>query len=85
MSCSIPPFDPPANRDQENIQAHLRRKLAPRRFSAMSGKVAALVNYILDEAYVEPRVWELFVTGDGFLLGPFRGADRGGHLLGRLH
>ncbi len=65
MSCNIPRFDPSANLDHEDVGARLRCKLHPRRFTAMSAQMAALVGYILDEPYVELRIWELFVTSDG--------------------
>ncbi len=51
------------------IEARLRRKLHPDRFTAMSGRMAALVGYVLDTVFVEPRIWELYLTTDGFLLG----------------
>ncbi len=57
------------SRSQGQLTARLCRKLHPARFTAMSRKMAALVGYVLDTAYVEPRIWELFVTSDGFLLG----------------
>ncbi len=50
------------------IDDRLRQKLHPRRFSGMSGKMAGLIGYVLDVAYVEPSITELFVTSDRFLL-----------------
>jgi hypothetical protein len=43
-------------------------KLHPDRFSAMSGKMAAIVAYILGESWTEPEIDALSVTSDGFVL-----------------
>lgn len=44
------------------------RQLHPDRFSAMSGKMAAIVGYIVGEAWTEPEIAALSVTSDGFVL-----------------
>lgn len=46
----------------------LKVKLNPRRFSAMSPKMAAIVGYIIGESWVSPAITGLMVTSDGFLL-----------------
>lgn len=46
----------------------LASKLHPDRFSAMSGKMAAIVAYILGESWTEPEIAALSVTSDGFVL-----------------
>jgi hypothetical protein len=46
----------------------LASKLHPDRFSAMSGKVAAIVGYILGESWTEPQIGALSVTSDCFVL-----------------
>jgi hypothetical protein len=46
----------------------LAGKLHPDRFSAMSGKMAAIVGYILGESWTEPEIAALSVTSDGFVL-----------------
>jgi hypothetical protein len=46
----------------------LSTKLHPDRFSAMSGKMAAIVAYILGESWTEPDIAALSVTSDGFVL-----------------
>ena len=46
----------------------LTDKLHPNRFSAMSGKMAAIVGYILGESWTEPEIDALSVTSDGFVL-----------------
>jgi hypothetical protein len=46
----------------------LASKLHPDRFSAMSGRMAAIVAYILGESWTEPEIAALSVTSDGFVL-----------------
>ena len=46
----------------------LAEKLRPERFTAMSGKMAAIVAYILGTRWTEPAISELVVTSDGFVL-----------------
>lgn len=46
----------------------LADKLNPARFTAMSGKMAAIVGFILGETWTSPRIWSLSITSDGFLL-----------------
>jgi hypothetical protein len=43
-------------------------KLNPERFSGMSGKMAAIVGYILGERMTEPAIVEMVITSDGFVL-----------------
>jgi hypothetical protein len=43
----------------------LTEKLNPDRFSEMSGKMAAIVAYILAESWTEPEITALSVTSDG--------------------
>lgn len=43
-------------------------KLRPDRFTATSGKMAAIVGYILNERFSDPAISELVVTSDGFVL-----------------
>jgi hypothetical protein len=45
----------------------LTEKLHPDRFEAMSGKMAAIVGYILGESWTEPEIVALSVTSDGFV------------------
>jgi hypothetical protein len=45
----------------------LADKLRPDRFSAMSGKMAAIVGYILGEDWTEPAMTALSVTSDGYV------------------
>ena len=42
-------------------------KLRPDRFTEMSGKMSAIVGYVLDEAWTEPAIIALSVTSDGFV------------------
>lgn len=46
----------------------LANKLNPNGFTAMSGKMAAILGYVLGETWSEPEIRELHVTVDGFLL-----------------
>lgn len=50
------------------MKDRLVAKLHPDRFTEMSGKMAAVVGYILDERFTEPAISELVVTSDGFVL-----------------
>ena len=49
--------------------------LHPGRFPGMSGRMAAVVGYILDGRWTRPRIAELVVTSDGWAL-----ARNAGHL-----
>jgi hypothetical protein len=46
----------------------LTDKLHPSRFSEMSGKMTAIVGYILGESWTEPEIVALSVTSDGYVL-----------------
>lgn len=46
----------------------LVEKLHPRRFPGMSGKMAAILGYILDEVWTNPQIYALAVTRDGHLV-----------------
>ncbi len=69
MVFTIQGFCPADQGFQAAIEARLRRKLHPDRFTGMSGKMAALVGYVLNTVFVEPPIWELYLTTDGFLVG----------------
>lgn len=45
----------------------LASKLRPERFTDMSGKMAAIVGYILGESWTEPEIVALSVTSDGYV------------------
>ena len=45
----------------------LAAKLRPDRFSEMSGKMAAIVGYVLGESWTKPEIVALSVTSDGFV------------------
>ena len=53
----------------------LSDKLHPKRFPGMSGKMAAVVGYILGRRWTRPRIVELVVTSDGWVL-----ARNAGHI-----
>jgi hypothetical protein len=46
----------------------LAQKLHPRKFTAMSGKMAAIVGYVLDQDWTSPGLAEMAITSDGFVL-----------------
>jgi len=64
------------------MRDQLVAKLRPDRFTAMSGKAAAIVGYILDERFSEPAISELVVTSDGFVLAQNEGEVGANDLIG---
>lgn len=60
----------------------LIHKLRPDRFTAMSGKMAAIVGYILDERFSDPAISELVVTSDGFVLAQTEGEVGANDVIG---
>jgi hypothetical protein len=46
----------------------LTESLHPRRFAGMSGKMVAIVGYILGEKWSKPNIAEMVVTSDGWVL-----------------
>ena len=46
----------------------LSERLHPQRYPGMSGKMAAIVGYILGEEWSKPRIAELVITSDGWVL-----------------
>ena len=46
----------------------LSDRLHPKRFPGMSGRMAALVGYILGKRWSKTRIAELVITSDGWLL-----------------
>jgi hypothetical protein len=46
----------------------LAQKLHPGRFPGMSGKMAAIVGYVLGEKWTEPAIPSLSITSDGFVV-----------------
>jgi len=64
------------------VKEALAAKLRPDRFTAMSGKMAAIVGYILGERFSDPAISELVVTSDGFVLAQHEGEVGANDLLG---
>lgn len=64
------------------MQEALIDKLRPDRFTAMSGKMAAIVGYIVDERFSEPAISEMVVTSDGFVLAQTEGEVGANDLIG---
>jgi hypothetical protein len=50
------------------MSADLKTKLHPRRFSAMSPMMSAIVGFLVDEVYTTPTIEEIVVTTDGHVL-----------------
>jgi hypothetical protein len=50
------------------MHKRLVAKLQPDRFNEMSGKMAAVVGYILNEPFSEPRIASLAVTAEGIVV-----------------
>jgi hypothetical protein len=50
------------------VSVTLADKLRPDRYTAMSGRMAAIVAYVLDEDWTEPAIAALSVTSDGFAM-----------------
>ena len=46
----------------------LQKKLYPGRFPGMSGRMAAILGYILDKKWTDPFIDEMVVTSDGFMM-----------------
>ena len=46
----------------------LTDKLHPKRYPGMSGRMAAVVGYVLGEEWSKPLIAELVITSDGWLL-----------------
>jgi hypothetical protein len=64
------------------VREALIEKLRPDRFTAMSGKMAAIVGYILDERLSDPAISELVVTSDGFVLAQTEGEVGANDMIG---
>lgn len=64
------------------MKAQLVAKLRPDGFTAMSGKMAAIVGYILDEPFSDPAISEIVVTSDGFVLAETEGDVGANEMLG---
>ena len=47
--------------------------LHPSRFDGMSGKMAAIVGYILDQEFTDPSIDDMCITSDGMVLAQHKG------------
>ena len=68
--------------EHQGVRDQLVAKLRPDRFTAMSGKMAAVVGYILEERFSDPAISELVVTSDGFVLAQAEGEVGADDMLG---
>ena len=50
------------------MRDRVTHKLHPSQFSDMSGKMAAMVGCILDQAWTTPRITSMMITSDGHVL-----------------
>lgn len=57
-------------------------KLHPRRFPGMSGRMAAIVGYLVEKKWTEPSIAELVVTSDGHVLARHDGDCGCNHYVG---
>lgn len=46
---------------------NLSEKLHPDRFTAMSGKMTAIVGYVLGESWTDPEIRSMSVSSDGYV------------------
>ncbi len=46
----------------------LTEKLHPSGFTAMSGKMSAILGFVLSQSWTNPEIQELHITSDGFLM-----------------
>jgi len=64
------------------VREQLVAKLRPDRFTAMSGKMAAIVGYILDERLASRRSRSWSFTSDGFVLAQKEGEVGANEIVG---
>jgi hypothetical protein len=50
------------------LKDRLAHKLHPVRYPRMSGTLAAILGFLLDTSFTDPRIAEIVVTFDGFVL-----------------
>jgi hypothetical protein len=55
------------------LRQGLATKLDPKRYTAMSGKMAAIVGYVLGEAFTDPEIAEIVITSDNAALARHEG------------
>jgi len=62
----------------------LKAALNPARFPGMSGKMMAIVGYILETKWTQPTIEEMVVTSDGFILARVSGDIGCNDMLGSI-
>ena len=60
--------------DSLSVRNRLARKLHPYRHPQMSGLMTAIVGFVIDAAFGDPRIVEIATTPDGFVLARSEGA-----------
>ncbi len=66
------------------LKTRLLNKLHPENFTHMTGKMAAVLGYLLDVSFVQPRITDITVTADGCILAD-TDEPRFGGFLGNYH
>ena len=64
------------------LKERLTQKLHPVRFPRMSGTMAAILGFLLDNQFTDPSIAEIVVTFDGFLLARAPGEVGANRFLG---
>ena len=65
---ALPPFDHDPRSGRYRDAVTLADKLHPDRFSDMSGRMAAVIGYVLGESWAKPEIAWLSVTPDGHVI-----------------
>jgi hypothetical protein len=68
---------------KQNLHYALVQKLDPANFPKMSCVMAAVLGFLLDVKFIEPRIAEIAVTTDGLVLARPEGDLGSPHYLGR--
>jgi hypothetical protein len=72
----------PLKLKKNNLHYALVQKLDPVNFPKMSCVMAAVLGFILDVSFIQPRIIEIAVTSDGFVLARPEGEVSRPHYLG---
>jgi hypothetical protein len=66
-----------------NLHYAIVQKLNPINFPKMPGVMAAVVGFVLDVTFIEPRILAITITPDGFVLAKAEGDAGATEYLGR--
>jgi hypothetical protein len=73
------------NSSQQFSSAHLKSALTRKLNSLLprvSGKMAAIIGFLLNATYIEPHIVEITVTSDGFAIARLENEEAAVHFLG---